>query len=276
MNEFLCYKKGGNAMRNIWVAALITLLMLCFTGIAQATPKVTIDGKTLTFDVPPTIENDRTLVPLRAIFEALGAEVQWDNSSQTVIARKNNVEIRLAIGGQAFKNGQMVTLDVPAKIINDRTMVPLRFVSEALGAEVVWDENTESIFIYAQTQIKPKAEQFVKWTPEQVIEAFKNAGLEAENVRPMTKDDFGLAPMIASKATRFYIPSLGEGCGGRLYSFNSLEDLEIMKNYYVSAGKKSAIFFSWVFTKDNILVQINGDLNEGKAKQYEATLSTIK
>ena len=102
--------------------------------------RVVLDGQMLQFDVPPVIENDRTLVPLRVIFEALGAEgnnpiadVEWNGETQTVTAKRSDTEIKLIIGGEAYVNGQAVELDVPAKIIEDRTLVPLRFVSEALG-----------------------------------------------------------------------------------------------------------------------------------------------
>jgi competence protein ComEC len=134
-------------MKKVLFSILLGLLIFCFAGSAQATPQVILDDKTLTFDVPPTIENDRTLVPLRAIFEALGANVQWDGVTQTVTATKDDIEIKLIIGGQAYKNGAPVTLDVPAKIINDRTMVPLRFVSEAFGCQVAWDGSTQTITI---------------------------------------------------------------------------------------------------------------------------------
>src|SRR5450830_813791 len=119
-------------MRKCFFIAIILSMMLSFAGLAQAAPQVVLDGQTISFDVPPVIENNRTLVPLRAIFEALGASVQWDGATQTVTATKSDTEITLIIGGQAFKNGQPVSLDVPAKIIESRTMVPLRFVSEAL------------------------------------------------------------------------------------------------------------------------------------------------
>jgi len=126
---------------------LIFLVFFLCANIAQAGPQVVLDGKTLTFDVPPTIENDRTLVPLRTIFEALGAKVNWDNTTRTVTASKENTEIKLTIGGQAYKNGRPVVLEVPAKIISDRTMVPLRFVSESLGCQVVWDDASQTVTI---------------------------------------------------------------------------------------------------------------------------------
>ena len=116
---------------------------------------------------------------------------------------------------------------------------------------------------------------FQKWTSTEVAEAFQSASLEAENTRPMTKDDYGAAPMRAIEGTRFIVPSICPDCGGRIMSFSNQEDLEITKAYYEEIGKNSAILFSWVFVKDNILVQINGSLAEEKAKQYESALLTL-
>jgi len=117
---------------------------------------------------------------------------------------------------------------------------------------------------------------FQKWSSSQVVNAFQSAGLEAENARPMTRDDYGMAPMTAIEGTRFLIPSLGEDRGGRILSFASQQDLEQTQQYYVELGRSSALFFSWVFAKDNVLVQINGDLPEDKARQYEAALNAMQ
>ncbi|MBN1889646.1 MAG: hypothetical protein JW850_16740 [Thermoflexales bacterium] len=118
--------------------------------------------------------------------------------------------------------------------------------------------------------------RFSKWTSSQVVDAFKAAGLEAESAKRITKDDYGMAPMTAKEGTHFLIPSLCADCGARVFSFATKEDLEKMQQYYVELGKGSAAFFSWVFVKDNILVQINGDLPEDTAKKYEAALSQLK
>lgn len=136
------------------MAVLICFFTFSFfaSNAAYASPKVILNNQILNFDVPPTIENGRTLVPLRNIFESLGASVQWDDQANTVIAKKNEVEIKLIIGGNAYKNGKEILLEVPAKIIDGRTMVPLRFVAEALECSVVWNEKTESIIIDAKQE----------------------------------------------------------------------------------------------------------------------------
>jgi len=128
---------------------VVAVLTLTFAGVAYAKlPEVVLDGRQLAFDVPPVIEQGRTLVPLRAIFEALGAKVGWNSAARTVTATKDGVEMRLTLGqATAYRNGQPVTLDVPAKIVKGRTLVPLRFVSEALGCRVKWDGFTQMITI---------------------------------------------------------------------------------------------------------------------------------
>ena len=103
-----------------------------------------------------------------------------------------------------------------------------------------------------------------------------DAGLEFANPTNMTKDDYGLAPMSAAEAVHFFLPSLCADCGGRLYSFANVEDLSLMETYYKELGRQSAMFFSWVFIKDNILIQINGDLPEELAKMYEAAIDMLE
>lgn len=110
--------------------------------------RVILGGRPLRFDVAPEIRNGRTLVPLRAIFETLGATVAWDGATQTVTAVRSDVTIRLQVGNPvASRNGVSVALDQPPVIVGGRTLVPLRFVSEALGAAVGWNGDTRTITI---------------------------------------------------------------------------------------------------------------------------------
>lgn len=115
--------------------------MLCVPAFAHPLITVYVDGEQLNFDQPPIIQDDRTLVPMRKIFEALDAEVVWDEPSQTVMAVHQTDVILFRIGEAGlYKNGQLAyTMAVPAQIINDRTLVPLRAVAESLGADVAWD-----------------------------------------------------------------------------------------------------------------------------------------
>jgi hypothetical protein len=100
----------------------------------------------LIFDVNPIIQNGRTLVPMRGIFQALGAEVNWDGATQKVIATTGERKVELQIGNRLARvNTGDITLDVAPAIFKDRTMIPLRFVGEALGCQVEWDGKKRSI-----------------------------------------------------------------------------------------------------------------------------------
>jgi tetratricopeptide (TPR) repeat protein len=107
-----------------------------------------VNGAQVTFDVLPVIQNDRTLVPFRAISESLKAEVAWNPANNTVTVTKNGVEVKLTIGSKtALVNGKEVALETPAQLINGRTLIPLRFLSEAFSAEVQWEPTTQSVVV---------------------------------------------------------------------------------------------------------------------------------
>lgn len=110
---------------------------------------VNLGGKFIDFiDQKPIIDNDRVLVPFRVIFEALGAEVSWDGDTKTVTATKGNITISLTIGENTItKNGQRIDIDVPAQIKNERTLVPIRVVSESLENVVSWDGENKIVEI---------------------------------------------------------------------------------------------------------------------------------
>lgn len=112
-------------------------------------------------------------------------------------------------------------------------------------------------------------------TSDKVIQAFKDAGLEAENTSTLTKEDYGVAPYVCA-GTRFLIPSIGVDKGGRVFQCDNDKDRDALVSYYTELGKVSAAFYSWVYVKDNIVVQINGDLPEETASQYETALSSAK
>ncbi|MDO5804195.1 MAG: copper amine oxidase N-terminal domain-containing protein [Clostridia bacterium] len=110
--------------------------------------KIILNGEELTFDQPPYIENGTTMVPMRAIFEALGASVDYDTETKAITATKGSTVIKLfANSDTGTVNGKEVTLTSPVANKNGTTMVPLRLVSEALGAEVSWDAETKIITI---------------------------------------------------------------------------------------------------------------------------------
>lgn len=134
----------------IWLGFLIlVLLLVSFSPLKALEPaQVTIDGIKLNFDVPPVIRNGRTLVPLRIIFESLGAAVAWDSQTGTVTGRRDDTVIKLQVDNiNASKNSEFILLDVPAVIVEGRTMVPARFIAESLRADVIWHEESRTVEI---------------------------------------------------------------------------------------------------------------------------------
>ena len=119
--------------------------------------KVMLDGNALSFDVPPQIISDRTFVPLRVIFEAMGAEVEWNGETRTVSAVKGETTVEMTIDNNVIKvSGKEVTLDVAPQIVDDRTLVPARAVAESFGATVGWDGDTRTVTITSALQATPE------------------------------------------------------------------------------------------------------------------------
>ena len=140
------------------LSLLMALVLLCSFNIATAAEadiSVFINAAEVEFDVPPVIVDGRTLVPLRATFEALGASVEWDNDTRSVLSERAGSSVSLTVGSNLMKvNGVDKILDVPAQIIQDRTLVPLRAISEAFECSVEWDNSTRSVLIYTETDVE--------------------------------------------------------------------------------------------------------------------------
>lgn len=156
-----------------FIFTLITLLSMSTCVFAGVT--VEINGETLNFTdsngytVNPQIINSRTMVPLRKIFETLGADIEWYGDTQTVIATKGETKVKLQINNsvaELIKRGvtKKITLDSKPVIVNDRTLVPLRFISESLEKQVAWDQDTQTAIIidydYFINVLKTKAPVF--------------------------------------------------------------------------------------------------------------------
>ena len=125
------------------------VLMTSSNVLAAREVKVDFNSIEIEFDQPAIISENRTLVPLRKIFETLGAVVEWDEEERTVTANRNGRIVSITIGSdELYVNGKAIKLDVPAKIINDRTLVPVRAISEAYDCEVRWNDKDSIVEIY--------------------------------------------------------------------------------------------------------------------------------
>ena len=145
--------------RKVWsYTSVLALMIMLVSPVFAQNIQVNLDGSPLSFgSVPPANVNGRVLVPLRGVFEALGAQVDYQASTRTVLAAKGNTNLRLQIGSAtAFVNGSPVLLDVPAQVVLGRTLVPLRFVSEAMGAQVAWNPGTQTVSITSPQSTTPQ------------------------------------------------------------------------------------------------------------------------
>ncbi len=144
--------------RKLCIVIVFTLLISLFTPVfAVNSITVKLDNQTLSFDVQPKVINDRILVPLRTIFEALGAIVEWQDDTKSVKSKKNDKIITMQIDMPYIEiNGVKTALDVSPQIIDDRVLVPIRALSESFGANVQWNENNKEVVITTNKLIGDK------------------------------------------------------------------------------------------------------------------------
>lgn len=139
-----------NKFKKISSAVILSFVLVNNVSAAVSTKdiKIEIDGKNVVSDVAPFINNERTLVPIRVISENLGYNVNWDNNSRKVTVKNSDKTIELFIGKKnVYINGDDSSIDVAPIIKNERTFVPLRFISESFDNDVKWDNNTRTVKI---------------------------------------------------------------------------------------------------------------------------------
>lgn len=157
------------------IAFLICIVSL-FSTVAFADVEITatVNGEKLIFDVPPTIVDNRTMVPIRAVCEALGADVYWHGETKSIIIVKNDTKLYLAIdhpylesmncvdfadlvaqveADQTFEWLTLTELDAPPMIKDNRTLLPIRAVCEALGATVTWEQEAMNVKIECSEEL---------------------------------------------------------------------------------------------------------------------------
>ncbi len=117
-------------------------------GAPDADITVTLGGQTVEFDQKPVVFHDRTLVPMRKIFEALGATVSWDEATQTAKGQKGDLTVEVTVGSAAmYVNGKAIVLDVNPIVLSDRTLVPLRAVADGMNCTVEWIAESNTVKI---------------------------------------------------------------------------------------------------------------------------------
>lgn len=132
------------------ITAFILVLTIMLTPVMVFADEITvyIDGNKLEFDVQPQIIGDRTMVPMRVIFESLGAVVSWDADTRTATGKKGDTVVNISIDSTTlFKNGEPKALDVPPLLIDSRTLVPVRAIAESFDCNVDWISQERKVVI---------------------------------------------------------------------------------------------------------------------------------
>ncbi len=194
---------------------IISLILAIFSlsVLVHADVALKLDGNPIPFEQPPVIVEGRTLVPFRAIFEALGAEVEWDDSTKTATAVKEDLTVKITIGENVlYKNGEKVELDVPAMIVGEGyTMVPARAIAEAFGVVVEW-EDTAQYVILITPEIKDEVPVITMYSADgrtitvakSAVEEYKKVGWYVEPVVQMWKPD-GTSKYVFKSLVEEYI-----------------------------------------------------------------------
>lgn len=142
--------------------------------------KALVNGEEPQMDVSPMIENGRTLVPFRPLAESLDAEVKWDAEKQTVTVTTEDAVVVLTINKMiATVDGVEVKLDVPAKIVKGRTVVPLRFLSQALKAKVLWEQENQLAIVIKEKKKSAKTESTEETSADTNVDATVEANTDA-------------------------------------------------------------------------------------------------
>lgn len=201
-------------MKKILAAMLSLVMLLSVTWIpasADAEISVYLDGTKIEFDVKPQIINNRTMVPIRAIFEKMGAIVDWDQSTSTAISTKNDTVVRMTVDStNMYVNDQLVQMDVSPVVIDGRTLAPARFVAEAFGATVDWDQINSAVIISSMVT----EEHYYNATNEvNQINSFIASGMYIEAIqlcestlhsRDLSEDDKALISAYKTQAENLY------------------------------------------------------------------------
>lgn len=199
-------------LRRLRIAAGVLALTL-LAGIpgpvpaAAAAPSIVVDGRRLDVTPAPAVVDGRVLVPLRAVSEALGAQVAWNGETRTVTITRGAEDVSLRVGLRLACRGdgcaRPALLDVPPRIVSERTLVPLRFIAEAFGVRVRWDAATATVRIDSTAAPDPQ--------PRSVSLAGVSAGERVTGTRPLRVEASGQFPEGAE--VRFFLldPETGRG-----------------------------------------------------------------
>ncbi len=241
--------------------------------------RILIDGQLIKTDAVPFIEAGRTLVPIRGIMEKIGATVEWNAETETVSVEAGHITLELVIGQKVAKltrivDGkaqlQEVTLDVAAKLVEGRSFIPLRFIAEALGAEVGWDEANKVVTIdTAEDEIIFEIERPISY---EVVNTIKLENKELEKWYNEKHKQQGIHSYTDGKWHYVLVAGGEQNTGGYSMEINSMtlvsKAIAYVDATLITPGKEAIV--TQAFTYPNLLIrfegeadiEIQGDINE--------------
>lgn len=187
-------------MKKLLSIIAVTGLMFSVNTCASANNQISVylDGERVEFDVLPQIIDGRTMVPIRAIFEKMGAEVLWDNDTATAVCTKGDTIVKMTVNStDMYINDKPVIMDVSPTVIDGRCLTPARYVAEAFGAEVMWDQEANRVVISTANDAENKTTLYscdgrTIEVSESEVEAYLNVGwyrTKAETMQNMYAPD---------------------------------------------------------------------------------------
>ena len=195
--------------------------------------KVLLDDKSVDFDVPPQIIDGRTLVPLRAIFEALDYNVKWYGNEERIEATSDNDTIILYIGDKNIKfNKSVITTDVPPQIIDGRTLVPIRVIAECSGCVVEWDNVNNAVIIKTPIKNTNSGDNKPETSGKEQPETNKKNGI-SEPEQLSCKASLRKSLMSVGGKYKIVFSVIVEGNGGEgeyMYRYEITQNNKILKN----------------------------------------------
>lgn len=226
---------------------LVTMFQV--DSISAALPAITVvlDGEALVFDVSPRNIDGRIMVPMRTIFETLGADVEWDDETGTITASKDGVYVISVVGDPSMKVGSnTIIMDIAPMIVEGRTLVPIRFVAEAFGIDIDWDEARHEVYISTMDAIYDSA---IPQLPSS--DTAKEVGENQENptqtdIRPRQE------PVILHRGRLMVMYHANGGVGAPISNTRTIEeDSSVRFRHPLSEPRKEGYaFIGWLFEND--------------------------
>ena len=224
------------------ITVILSMVLLASASVfANQDIRVYMNDEQIEFEVEPVVVNGSTLVPMRTIFEKLGANVDWDNDAKTAIAMNDTAYMSITIGSPVmYTYTETIELETPAMVVDGSTMIPLRAVSEAFDCDVVWDGATKTVNIYSKDYTDETAQD----------ETLENVDDTQESVESTTEseEEAEYIPEITDR------PLLIAHAGGQIYGYKLTNSKEALDRAYENGFRYIELDFEMTSDREYVLI----------------------